>query len=343
VYRAAFLLYPEALATSVTLPLEILQAAAQLSRVQRGRGTDTQVALYGLESTRRLQLESGLRLDLDGGYREIDDVDLLILPAIWRHPRRVLRRAAPAIDVIRRAHETGATICSVGSASSLLAAAGLLDGRAATTHWQDFERFAAAYPRVLLKRRHLITQSDRLYCVGSVNSIADFMVHLLGRWYGERIARAVETQFSPEARQSFSTAAFLQNSPDNHHDSLVREAQDQMELEPAAAHTLASLAALTGLSTRSFGRRFRQATGSTPMDYLRDLRTREARALLLKSDLSIADVGGRCGFASSSRFSQAFRAATGLSPREYRAAVRGKRFGALARNGAGETAGGRAR
>ena len=75
------------------------------------------------------------------------------------------------------------------------------------------------------------------------------------------------------------------------------------------------------------------------MQYLRDLRTREARALLLKSDLSIADVGGRCGFASSSRFAQAFRSATGLSPREYRAAVRDKRFGALARKGIGATAG----
>ena len=320
-------MYREALATSVTLPMEILSAAAQLSRVQRGRGIEAQAGLYGLDGGGRLALESGLRLDLDGAARDLPSCDLLILPAIWRHPRRVLLRSTPILGTLRRRYEEGTTICSVGSASSLLAAAGLLSGRAATTHWQDFDRFEASYPDVLLKRRHLITRSDRLYCVGSVNSIADFMVHLLGRWYGERIARAVEAQFSPEARQSFASAAFLEDAPESHHDPLVREAQDFMELYPAERHSLESLAQQAQLSPRSFGRRFRLATGRTPMDYLRDLRLREARSLLLKSDLSIADVGWRSGFSSPSRFAQVFRARLGLSPRDYRKAVRGKRFG----------------
>jgi len=331
-YQAACYLYPEALATSVTLPAEILQAAAQLARARNRHSRGAQMRLLSDSRTGQLKLQSGLWLRTDGAIGELDACDLLILPAIWRHPRRVLARSATRLDVLRRVHDAGGVICSVGSASSLLAEAGLLDERVATTHWQDFDRFAAAYPGVQLKRRHLITQSDRLYCVGSVNSIADFMVHIVSQWYGERIARAVEAQFSPEARQAFASAAFSQQAPGSHHDALVRDAQDHMEAEPGAAHTLQSLADLVGLAPRSLGRRFRQATGQSPMQYLRELRLREARALLLHSDLGIAEVGERCGFASASRFAQVFRAGAGLSPRDYRTAVRGKRFAAPGRH-----------
>jgi AraC family transcriptional regulator len=101
-----------------------------------------------------------------------------------------------------------------------------------------------------------------------------------------------------------------------------------MQLRPEEAHSVGSLAALSGLSARSFGRRFHKATGETPMRYLLNLRIREARALLQHSDLALADIAWRCGFSSPSRFSQVFKRATNLSPRAFREAVRGKRFGA---------------
>lgn len=327
--NAALLLYPEALATSVTLPAEILHAAAQMSKSRKSPGLTANVQLVGLDSSKSLRLESGLSLNIDSSFANLQRCDLLILPAIWRHPRRVLDRCKPFLSQLVALYDAGTSICSVGTASALLAECGLLDDRPATTHWHDFERFAKSYPRVQLKRRHLITQSDRLYCVGSVNSIADFMVHKVENWYGDRVARAVEAQFSPEARQSFETAAFLQQSPSAHHDALIRDAQDFLQQHPGEPHTLASLAAPTGLSIRSFSRRFMRATGETAMTYLQGLRLREARGLLQHSDLPVADIAWRCGYNSPSRFTQVFRKATDLSPRSYRAAVRGKRYSEL--------------
>jgi transcriptional regulator GlxA family with amidase domain len=328
-FKVAGLLYPEALATSLTLPAEVVRASAQLSRARRGRPRPVQVRLYSDRGPGSVTLESGVQLRAEADMAALQRCDLLILPAIWRHPRRVFRRLTPYLDILRQVYERGAIICSVGSASGLLAEAGLLDGRVATTHWQDFERFEKAYPSVQLKRRHLITQSDRLYCVGSVNSIADFMVHLVGRWYGDGVARAVESQFSPEARRAFAGAAFLERTPGAHHDALVRDAQDRMEAAPGEPYSLEELARSVGLSPRSLGRRFRQATGQAPMQFLRDLRLQEARNLLQNSDLGIAEVGEHCGFAAASRFSQVFREQMGMSPREYRVAVRGKRFASI--------------
>ena len=334
-HRVAILLYPEALATSVTLPAEILNAAAQMSRssarparplsVQLLRAIASSAARPGAAHT--LTLSAGLRMQVDGCFDQLQHCDLLILPAIWRHPRRVQRQCAACLPRIRRLYAQGAELCSVGTASHLLAAAGLLEGRPATTHWHDFQRFASAYPDVELKRRHLVTHSERIYCAGSVNSIADVMVHKVGQWYGARIARAIEAQFSPEARQPLDTAAFLAQSRGAHPDAAIREIQDYLQQNPGAAHSNSALAAMTGLSTRSFTRRFRQATGESPMRYLARLRIGEARALLQHTDLAVADIGWRSGFGSPSRFAQAFRQVTRLSPREYRAAVRGKRFG----------------
>lgn len=333
-YQAAILLYPEALATSITLPVEILNAAAQMSRSAARVARPVSVKLLRAvapsdprpSAVQTITLSAGLRLQVDGRFDELQDCDLLILPAIWRHPGRVQRQCTACLPRIRELYAQGADLCSVGTASNLLAAAGLLERRPATTHWHDFERFASAHPGVELKRRHLITHSERIYCAGSVNSIADVMVHKVGQWYGARIARAIEAQFSPEARQPLDTAAFLAQSPGAHPDEAIREVQDYLQQNPGAAHGNRSLAAMTGLSPRSFTRRFRQATGESPMRYLARLRIREARALLQHTDLAVADIGWRAGFGSPSRFSQAFRQATQLSPREYRAAVRGKRF-----------------
>ena len=331
-YQTAILLYPEALATSITLSAEILSAAAQMSRASTRVARPVSIKLLRAieppepDAAQTITLSAGLRMSVDGNFDELQDCDLLILPAIWRHPRRVQRQCSACLPKIRELYARGADLCSVGTASHLLAAAGLLDKHPATTHWQDFERFASTYPDVELKRRHLITHSERIYCAGSVNSIADVMVHKVGEWYGARIARAVEAQFSPEARQSFETAAFLAQSPGAHPDEVIREIQDHLQHNPDDAHSNGSLAAMTGLSPRSFTRRFRQATGESPMRYLAKLRIREARALLQHTDLTVADIGWRSGFSSPSRFSQAFRKATQLSPREYRAAVRGKRF-----------------
>jgi transcriptional regulator GlxA family with amidase domain len=170
---------------------------------------------------------------------------------------------------------------------------------------------------VQLKRRHLITQSDRLYCVGSVNSIADFMVHLIGAVVRRSTSPAPSRpSFRPEARQAFATAAFLSRRRAAITMPSCARRRITWNSIPAKHIASGSLAA-PGRATRSLTA-LRQATGQTPMQYLRDLRLREARALLQHSDLAIADIGWRCGFISASRFAQAFRSGTGLSPRDYR-------------------------
>lgn len=323
---AAALLYPDALATSITLPMEILHAASQLASVAKRGRTQGQFRLLSTEGDKPVTLGSGLVLTPAASLRSSPMIDMLILPAIWRSPDRTLGLSKHLLPELRRRYAEGTVLCSVGTASSLLAEAGLLAGRSATTHWNYFDRFEKRYPDVNLKRRHLITQSGSIFCVGSVNSIADLMVHMVELWYGKQISRAVENQFSPEIRRTFHTAAFLEGAHTAHHDEVILEAQTSMQEQLTNPRPLKDVARNAGLGMRSFTRRFRRATGVSPLQYAMQLRVGEAKSLLLHSNLDINEIAWRCGWQSASLFSRQFKLRVGMPPRDYRAAVRGKRF-----------------
>jgi len=319
------MLYPDALATSITLPMEILGAAGQMARAAARDKPGVRFLLAGPQR-QPMTLASGVTLQTDIAFGDLPSLDLLLLPAIWRNPLPTVTAARPWLDDLRRRAATGTRICSVGTASCLLAEAGLLSGKPATTHWNHFERFARRYPDVHLKTRHLITQSDNIYCVGSVNSIADVMVHVVEEWYGSRIARAVENQFSPEIRRPFRAAAFQHKPHSSHHDETVLEAQQWLQDNLAGPVSIARLSKTLGVSDRTLNRRFRQATGVSPQGYLQHLRVTEARELLRHSNLAVSEIAWRVGLQDVSHFSRLFRQHVGMTPLRYREAVRGKLF-----------------
>jgi len=324
-HTAAALLYPQALATSVTLPMEILNAASQMATARSRSAVQVRMLLAAAGGA-PVTLSSGLTLQPDTAFRELPALDLLLLPAIWRNPLPTIRSMQQWLPTLRAYAAAGTRICSVGSASCLLAEAGILDGKPATTHWNYFDQFARRYPAVKLKTRHLITQSENIYCVGSVNSIADLMVHITEEWYGSGIARAVENQFSPEIRRSFRAAAYQNEADSSHHDETVIEAQQWLRENLGRTVTMSRLASQLRLSPRTLNRRFRQATGISPQAYLQRVRVGHARELLKHSNLAIGEIAWQVGLQDASYFSQLFRNHCGMSPLRYREVVRGKLF-----------------
>lgn len=324
-HTVAAVLYPQALATSITLPMEILQAASQMARVGDRAAAKVRF-LLAAPDCQPLTLGSGIVLNPDIALVDLPPLNLLLLPAIWRNPLAAVTPAQTWRGLLREQAARGTRICSVGTGSYLLAEAGLLDGKAATTHWNYFEPFSRRYPAVDLKTRHLITQSDNIYCVGSVNSIADLMVHIVEDWYGSRIARAIENQFSPEIRRSFRAAAYQNEADSSHHDEVVAQAQQWLQMHLATPVSMTQLAEQTQLSARTLHRRFKRATGMTPLNYLQSLRIAGAKDLLRHSNLSVGDIAWQQGLQDVSYFSQLFRRHAGMSPLQYRNAVRGKLF-----------------
>jgi len=324
-YTAAAIIYPNALATSITLPMEILQAGSQMASVD-SRGAPQVSFMLAAPDRKMVKTGSGVALKPDIVFDDLPPLDLLLLPAIWRNPLPTIRGARAWLELLQQQAAAGTRICSVGTGSCLLAEAGLLSGRPATTHWNYFGQFSRRYPDVELKTRHLITQSKNIYCVGSVNSIADLMVHIVEEWFGSRIAKAVENQFSPEIRQSFRAAAYQNEPESSHHDEAVLEAQQWLQEHLPSPLSMAQLAGHLQMGTRTLNRRFKQATGMSPQGYLQSLRVAMAKDLLRHSNLSVGDIAWQVGLQDVSYFSQLFRRHSGMSPLRYRQAVRGKLF-----------------
>lgn len=316
---------PNALAGSLTLPLEMLNAGASLARSQR-RDIDVQWQMAGLDDT-PVRTASGLKLQPDLRAQAIASTDLLLVPTLWRNPLGTLRRSQPLIPWMRELYAQGTRICTAGTGSYLLAEAGLLDGRPATTHWHYFDDFAARYPRVQLKRDYLITEADNLYCAGSINAFSDLMVYMNELLFGHEIAARVAAQFSPEIRRPIELQRFRASLTDLHRDELVVEAQGWLRDHLADTVSIASLAQRLDISERSLDRRFQRAIGMTPLAYLQHCRMQQARELLRFSNLAIGEIAAQVGYSSAAHFSRLFRRAQAQSPVEYRRAVRGKLFG----------------
>ncbi|MBI4696501.1 MAG: helix-turn-helix domain-containing protein [Gammaproteobacteria bacterium] len=323
--RLAFVLTDQMLAASSMLPNEMWRAAAGTAG---GRGRHAPgLAIEALAADDRpVGTLAGVGLEPTARLADAGPCDVVYLPALWRNPRPVLARSRALLPWLRMQFEHGAMIAGVGTGCCLLAEAGLLDGKAATTHWHYFERFARDYPRVQLKRQYFITQAGSIFCAASVNALADVTVHLIERFYGRAVASHVERNFSHEIRRPYEKYRYLEGDDLQHADETVIEIQLRMQRELNEPLRMDALAREFGLSLRTLTRRFRDATGTSPLEYLQRQRIRAAKELLESTNLTIAEVAYRVGYLDQGHFARLFERAMTVGPREYRRTVRAKVF-----------------
>lgn len=330
--NVTIVIYPQALTSSIGLAAEMLNAASELQRVRDRHARELRILTAQLpppgnqRPTDVVRLCGGLSLKVDAVIPDIKRTDLVILPALWRNPQTTLKQQAALLPWLQHQAEGGARLAAVGTASCFLAAAGLLDDKPATTHWAYFDEFARRYPRVQLQRRHLITQAGNLYCAGSVNSIADLLVHFISEYFGDLIARRVESQFSPEIRQPYAKHLYAATGTHSHADDDIMQTQYFLQSNYSQVIDMTQLAQQHGFSVRTFNRRFKLATGMTPLEYLQQRRLQAATSLLRDSNLTVAEVGQQVGYGDASYFTRMFRRQFDFTPQQYRESVRGKLF-----------------
>jgi transcriptional regulator GlxA family with amidase domain len=322
----AFVLYPRVLLSSITLPLEMLTAADHFYQVHHKSAARLLLHVATLDgealgATGIFSIQPTCSLD------QLVDIDLLYLPTLWRNPLSVLHRQRRLIPLLQSIASRQTLVCAVGTGSCFLAEAGLLNNKPATTHWYYMEAFSRRYPGVDLKRQHLITRAGNLYCVGSVNSVADLTCYFIERFYGPQIARQVESHFSPEIRRSYRQQGYFEGEAIlQHHDELMIDAQQWLHEHFTEPLSFAELAGQLGMSQRTLNRRFKLATGMSPGRYLQQLRLEQARELLRDSNLPVAEIAVSVGYQDIGYFSTLFREHMAQSPTAYRQAVRGKLF-----------------
>lgn len=228
--------------------------------------------------------------------------------------RNQLRGLASAL---RHQHAAGAVVATYCTCSYLLAEAELLDGRIATTHWAKAADFACRYPRVFLRAHEVLTEQDRILCGGAVTSFLNLALRLVEMFLGPHLAsltaRALLIDTNRISQASYSNLL----EEHGHMDHLVARAQRRMQATLTQRFDLTALATHLGVSERTLNRRFKQAVGAPPLEYLQVLRVEVAKRLLESGRDNLEMVSQRVGYGDTSTFRQLFKRQTGLSPREY--------------------------
>lgn len=322
-----FVLFPHMLATSVSLPLELFRAARafHLAKSPRRRAPKLDFRMVSVDG-QPVATHTGLQIAPDARLDEVASAQITYLPALWRNPESVLRAHPQVGSWLRDQWRTGQTIAGVGTGCCFMAEAGLLDHKPATTHWFYFDQFEKRYPQVQLKRHAFITQAENLFCTGSVTSLADLTVFFIEELFDAETARAVERHFFHEVRQAYQLKHHSKEEAYGHTDEAIVQAQTWMNDNAAKAMTIKMLSEALQMSLRTFNRRFKNATGQTPNQYLQKVRMRNAGELLQTSNLSIAETAYKTGYQDVAHFSALFRKHFGTTPGQYRTTVRAKLF-----------------
>lgn len=323
--RVSFIALQRALASSITIPLEMLYAARSISQVSGGRNADLELLVAGLE-TGTSTMAGDLQISPTTTIANLEYSDLIFVPGLWGSPLKTLRKSTALLDWLCKRHSEGSTLCSLVTGSYFLAEAGLLDNRDATTHWYYFDDFESRYPRVRVDRKRFITVDSNLYCTGSVNAARDVTLHLVEEIFGNSIAREIAKHFTHEIKRSYESMLLTYQQQDTHHDELIIKIQEWLQVHYQESIQIDALADLFQISVRSLNRRFKAATRMTPLHYLQETRIDQAKQLLKQSNLAVAEIAFAVGYQDTSHFGSLFRKHTGITPMDYRSLVRSKLF-----------------
>jgi AraC family transcriptional regulator, transcriptional activator FtrA len=264
--------------------------------------------------TRRVQVNGGWHVDLDHGLEALGDADTVVMPAapIGGVPEELL-------DALRAAYDRGARMVSFCSGAFALAAAGILDGRAAATHWMYADELSRRYPKVRIDGEVLYVDDGQVLTSAGTAAALDLALHIVRCDHGAEIANQVARRMIVPPHRDGGQAQFAV-SP------VPRAVEDDPlgpVLEWMAEHldeqlTVAQLARMAAMSPRTFARRFGATTGTTPLRWLHHQRVTRAQELLEVTDLGIDSIAARVGFGTATNLRQHFRRVTTTTPAAYR-------------------------
>jgi transcriptional regulator GlxA family with amidase domain len=317
--------YDGILASGVAGPVDVFNAANHLSAREAARRPDSTLPRFTwrVESLdgQPVRAASGQSIAVDGKIdaRKRADAILLTAPFFQDMDEFVAREEQlnALSSALRRQRKAGAVLAAYCTANYLLAEAGLLDGRVATTHWANAAHFAQRYPRVELRAHEVLTMQDGIISSGAVTSYLNLAVRLVEVFGGEKLAAMTAKSLLIDMNRISQASYATLLDEHGHVDPLVARAQQRMEATLQKGFRLSELAADLAVSERTLNRHFKLAVGIAPLEYLQNLRIEVAKQLLESRPISLDAVGQRVGYGDLSTFRQLFKRKTGLSPREY--------------------------
>jgi transcriptional regulator GlxA family with amidase domain len=313
--RVVFVIYPDFQMLDLTGPHEVFAMANRMGPA----------ALYDLEVVAPVggftTATSGIGVEARAIDRCRGPIDTLVICGGQGMMTEVANKRL--IGWIGRAASRARRVCSVCTGSFLLAEAGLLEGRRATTHWSVCDQLAKVYEQVSVEADPIFVRDGQLWTSAGVTAGMDLALALVEDDHGSALAREVARWLVLFVQRPGGQAQFsAQLSAQQPRRDVLRELQSLITQDPSADLSVSRLAEHCSMSPRNFARAFHHEVGVTPAEYVESIRLETARGLLETTGRTVADLARSCGFGTAETFHRAFRRSLGVTPGEYR-----KRFG----------------
>jgi AraC family transcriptional regulator, transcriptional activator FtrA len=263
---------------------------------------------------------TGFQMSVGLGLDALEEADTIIVPG-WADD---LREPRPeTIEALRAAYDRGARLMSICIGSFVLAAAGLLDGRRATTHWRFAERLQQRFPKAQIDPNVLYIDDGQVLTSAGTAAGIDLGLHIVRLDYGAEVANEVARRIVMPPHRDGGQAQYIQAPmPEIAEDDPIRDTLRWIVEHLDEEMSVEQLASRATMSPRSFMRHFKATTGTTPLDWILAQRVRLAQRLLETSDLPLEIVAERAGFGSAVTMRHHFAQRVQTSPQQYRRTFR---------------------
>jgi AraC family transcriptional activator FtrA len=263
-----------------------------------------------------LRAAGGFTLTAPHTLRLLDRADTIVIPG-WRNadapvPAGLLRK-------LRNAHARGARLCSICSGVFVLAAAGVLDGKAATTHWRYVDKLRQRFPTIEVRPNDLYVDEGQVITSAGSAAGLDMLLHIVRKDYGPRVANQVAQRLVIPAHRDGGQAQYLPRPLPPNERNPISSLMEWVRKNPRLPHDLTSLARRAGMSPRTLQRQFRDATGMSPWQWIVRERVALAKQALEETNAPLWKVAESAGFGGEESFRRHFRLIAGTSPARYRA------------------------
>ncbi len=314
--RVVILAFENTVASTFTGPLDVFHQAGRLyDRLMGGAEAPWFEVLLATLDGKPFTTRTGLRVTPHLGVADVAGADLVLISALGSLNSA---RYPGAVEWLREQAERGADLASVCTGAFLLAATGLLDGKTATTHWAFADAFRERFPAVDLRPERILTDEGRVLCSAGFTAAVDLSLHLVERYCGRpaavHSAKAMVHDLQRHSQSPYAVFRF----PRGHGDAGVLSVQFWIENHFAESVGYSELAARFAMSPRTLERRFKAATGVTPLQYQHRARVEAARRLLEETDRSFDEITFQVGYGDGGFFRKVFVKETGLRPAAYR-------------------------
>lgn len=253
-----------------------------------------------------------------GDINKIKKTDLVLIPALLGDYSNALIKNKNLINWMRMQYKGGAEIASMCSGGFLLAATGLLNGKACSMHWDKAEAFKSLFPDVSIATGKIITEENGIYTNGGAYSFLNLIIYLVEKYFDRQTAIFCSKIFQIEMNRQSQSEFIMFSGQKSHSDEMVLEAQTYIENNLCEKISFENLSSKLAVGRRNFDRRFVKATGNTPVEYLQRVKIESAKKTFETSRKTINEVMYEVGYSDVKTFREVFRKITGMSPLEYK-------------------------